>query len=174
MVKKIIEYESSSCDIRYENDVTIERISETMEAIEKYFYNMEFTVQQYKDNILQGEYIMKSANCNLKSITVDLDTASDEFILGLETPVVVQEFSNKLQDTKDMYVRQDIKRDYLTVEVVVEGIAEDNDMDFLGHSKYNELVSKGEYKLGEINSYYKTLGTIKRTTGESTYYYREL
>lgn len=157
MVKKIIEYESPSCDIRYENTETIERISETMEAIEKYFYDMKITAQKFENYMLQSEYVIDTSRSVLKSITVNLDYASDEFCLELEQPITRQVFDGIAKQTN-----------IITVEVVTEGIAEDNDHDFLS---YEELE---DYEVGGTNSYYNTLGTIKRTTGESTYYYREM
>lgn len=156
MVKKIIEYDI--CDITQETTESLDIMSLAMHCLEENFYTMEFTVQEYKGNMLQSEYVFKPLNSILKSIVVDLDTASDEFMLQLDRPITVQTFDGVAS-----------QRDYINVEVVTEGIAEDNDRDFL-RGEYNELVDKGEYKLGEVNSYYNALGTLDGIN----FYYREL
>ena len=85
--------------------------------------------------------------------------ALDEFNIELSEPITVQTF--------DGIARQSYN---LQLEVVTEEFAQANDNDFIGALKLNDLIVKDEYKLGEINSYYKTLGTLDGTT----YYYREL
>lgn len=150
MAKKVIEYDV--CDITQETVETLDIISTAMHCIEQNFYNMEFTVQKYEDGIIQSEDIYKPINSVLNEVVVDLDSANDEFILKLEKPITVQVF--------DGIARQ---LDYLQVEVVTEGTAEDNDRDFLRGEVEN-------YKLGEVNSYYKPLGTLDGYI----FYYREL
>ena len=151
MVKKVIEFDR--CDVTQESVETLDIISTAMHCIEQNFYSMEFTVQKYEDGKIQSEYTYKPSNSILKAIVVDLDSANDEFILELTQPITVQVF--------DGIARQ---LDYLQVEVVTEGIAEDNDHDFMR----GEIPS--DYKLGEVNSYYRTLGTLDGLN----FYYREL
>ena len=154
MVKKIFENEAPSCDIRHESKKTIDRISESMEAIETYFYDMEITAQQFdKDNILQSECVVDISKNSLKSITIHLDYADDEFYMELETPILRQMF-----DKEPKYENS------ILVEVVTEKVAKSNDKDFLS---YEELK---DYEVGGTNSYYKKLGEINGTT----YYYREM
>ena len=57
MVKKIVKSEAPSCDIRHESKKTIDRISESMEAIETYFYDMEITAQQFDKDSRKGSYL---------------------------------------------------------------------------------------------------------------------
>ena len=56
------------------------------------------------------------------------------------------------------------------MEVVTKEFAQDNDNDFIGSIKLDELIENKDYELGGTNSYYKTLGTVDGTT----FYYREL
>lgn len=156
MAKRIIEFDT--CDITQESTSTLNRISEAMKCIEQNFYTMEFTVQKFENNFLKEEYPYKLGNQLLKSIAINLDQANDEFYLNLEHPVTTQVF--------DGMVKQD---DYLYIEVVPEDVAVSNDMDFLG-AEYTNLINKGEYTVGGVNSYYKEVGTINN----KTYYYREL
>ena len=154
MAKKIFENENPLCDIKNESKETIDRISESMEAIETYFHDMEITAQQFdKDNMLQSECVIGISKNSLETITVNLDCANDEFYLGLKTPVLRQMF-----DKEPKY------EDNILIEVVTEEVAKSNDHDFLSSE---ELES---YEVGGTNSYYKKLGEVNGTT----YYYREM
>lgn len=156
MVQRIIEFDK--CDITQESTSTLNRISEAMKCIEQNFYNMEFIVQKFENNFLKETHQYKLGNQLLKSIAINLDQANDEFYINLLHPVTTQVF--------DGICKQD---NYLYVEVVPEEVAVSNDMDFLG-GEYIELINKGEYTVGGVNSYYKTLGTINN----KTYYFREM
>lgn len=158
-MKKVVEYENPICALSTYSNVDFEILDEKFKVIDENFYNIEFYCQQYEDNQLKGGYTYKLPKCILDKAVVYLDSAIDEFYIELTQPVTVQ--------TNNGIARQE---NILNIEVVTEGIAEDNDMDFIGHGKYNELINNGEYCLGETNSYYKTLGKV----GNSTYYYREL
>ena len=123
------------------------------------FYNMEFYCQHYKENQRVGGHTYELPITMLDRVEVCLNEAIDEFYLKLVKPVTVE--------TYDGMARQE---DVLHVEVVKEEIAVENDMDFIGHEKYNQLINDGEYCVGRTNSYYKELGTVNG----NTYYYREL
>ena len=157
-MKRIIEFETSYT-LSYETKLSLEFIGEKFQAIDENFHNIEFSCQQFKDNKLQGEYTYKLPKSILKSATVNLDSANDEFYIELSAPVTVRE--------TDGFKVQGIT---LSIEVVTEGVAEDNDSDFIGASKFKALNEAGDYKVGEVNSYYKKLGTVQ----SGIYYYREL
>ena len=159
-MKKVVEYENPICALSTFTNTDFEILDEKFRAIEENFYNIEFYCQQYDENKqLKGGYIYKLPARILDRAVVALDSAIDEFYIELSAPVTVREENGfRVQGTT------------LSIEVVTEGIAEDNDSDFIGHGKIQELEDKGEYKLGEVNSYYKVLGKV----GNSTYYYREL
>lgn len=158
-MKKSIEYENEICKLSSFSNVDFEILDEKFKVIEDNFHNIKFYCQKYEDKKLVGGHEYKLPKCILKKATVYLDMALDEFEIELTEPITVQTF--------DGIARQ---RYELQIEVVTEGIAEDNDRDFIGSIKVKELMDKGEYILGEVNSYYTTLGKI----GNSTYYYREL
>jgi hypothetical protein len=158
-MKKVVEYENSICALSTYTNTDFKILDEKFRAIEENFYNIEFYCQQFDNNKLIGGYIYKLPASILDKAVVVLDDAIDEFYIELSAPVTVREKNGfKVQGTT------------LNIEVVTEGIAEDNDSDFIGHGKIKELENKGEYKLGETNSYYKVLGRV----GNNTYYYREL
>lgn len=158
-MKKVIIYEDPICSFSTFTKETYEVLDKTFRAIEENFSNMEFYCQKYEDNLLVGGYTYKLSKSILDKAEVYLDGATDEFYIQLTQPVTVR--------THDGIATQEFT---LYVEVVAEEFAIDNDMDFIGHAKYNKLINDGEYCLGEINSYYKTLGTVDGTT----FYYREL
>lgn len=166
-MKKVIEYENSICASTY-TDTDFKILDEKFQAIDENFYNIEFSCQRFNnENQLQSEYIYKLPKSILDKAVVDLDNAIDEFYLELTEEVTVEEFERPLNNTARIEL---VKRKCLYIEVVTEGIAEDNDSDFIGRVKIKELESEGEYKLGKVNSYYKVLGRV----GNNTYYYREL
>ena len=156
-MKKVIEYNLIS--ITDENSSTLNLINEKMEVIKEFFGTMQFTCQKFTDNKLEGETVYSLPYNQLKKIVLDLDVATDEFYLELEKGVVTQVFDGIGKS-----------QDYLQVEVVKEEIAVANDRDFLGATKYRDLINNGDYTVGSVNSYYNTLGEYE---GE-TYYYREL
>lgn len=151
MVKRIIEFDT--CDITQESTSTLNRISTAMKCIEQNFYNMEFTVQKYENNLLKETYPYKLGNQLLETIVMDLDNANDEFYIYLLHPVTQQVFDGICK-----------QNDVLNVEVVPMNVAEANDKDFLSGNVVNQ------YELGGVNSYYKKLGEIDGTE----FYYREL
>ena len=156
-MKRVIEYEVCSVDTHSKEDLQI--LESTFKAIEKYFHTIDFIVQHYGDsNMLQSEDTVRYSQNILNRVIVDLDTAIDEFIIELSDLVTVQVFDGK-----------PVMRNIRNIEVVREGIAEDNDMDFLG-LQYNELLTNGEYQLGKVNSYYSFLGNVDGIN----FYYREL
>ena len=158
-MKKVIEYENPICAFSTLVGEDYRQLDEKFKAIEENFYNMEFYCQHYKEGQLVGGHTYELPVTMLDKAEVCLDEATDEFYIKLKNYVTV--------DTHDGMARQE---DILQIEVVSEEIAVGNDMDFIGHGKYNELLNDGEYCVGGTNSYYKTLGTVNG----NTYYYREL
>ena len=158
-MKKVVEYENPICALSTFTSTDFEILDEKFKAIEENFYNMEFYCQHYKENQRVGGHTYELPITMLDRAEVCLNEAIDEFYLKLVKPVTVE--------TYDGMARQE---DVLHVEVVKEEIAVDNDMDFIGHEKYNQLINDGEYCVGRTNSYYKELGTVNG----NTYYYREL
>ena len=159
-MKKVVEYENPICALSTYSNEDYRLLDEKFKVIEENFYNIEFYCQQYDENKqLKGGYIYKLPLHILDKAVVVLDSAIDEFYLELTQPVTTQENNG--------IARQDFS---LNIEIVGKDIAEANDSDFIGHGKIKELEDNGEYKLGEVNSYYKVLGTV----GNNTYYYREL
>ena len=132
----------------------METINESFQAIEENFDNMTFTTQKFVNNLFQETIPFKLPKEALTHITVDLNSAYDEFWLTLKEPVIVQYMDN-----------EPVYRDELYIEVVRDEIAESNDMDFLC-GDYNEDT----YKVGEADSYYLYVGEVEGTK----YYYREL
>ena len=166
-MKRIIEFERDKV-LQYETHESLEFLDEKFQAIDENFYNIEFSCQRFNnENQLQSEYIYKLPKSILDKAVVNLDNASDEFFLELTEEVTVQEFERPLNNTARIEL---VKRKCLPIEVVTEGIAEDNDMDFMGRAEYKRLLEAGEYEVGGINSYYKPLGTVNG----NTYFYREL
>ena len=158
-MKKVVEYENPICALSTFTSTDFEILDEKFKAIEENFYNMEFYCQHYKENQRVGGHTYELPITMLDRVEVCLNEAIDEFYLKLVKPVTVE--------TYDGMARQE---DVLHVEVVKEEIAVENDMDFIGHEKYNQLINDGEYCVGRTNSYYKELGTVNG----NTYYYREL
>lgn len=159
-MKKVVEYENPICALSTYTNTDFEILDEKFRAIEENFYNIEFYCQQHDENKqLKGGYIYKLPARILDRAVVALDSAIDEFYIELSAPVTVRETDGfKVQGTT------------LSIEVVTEGVAEDNDSDFIGASKFKALNEAGDYKVGEVNSYYKKLGTVQ----SGIYYYREL
>ncbi len=151
MVYKRIEFDR--CDITQESAEALDTISTAMHCIEQNFYNMEFTVQKYENNLLKETYPYKLGNQLLKVIVVDLDNVNDEFYIHLLHPVTQQVFDGICKQS-----------DTLNIEVVTMHVAEENDKEFLSGNVVNT------YELGGVNSYYKRLGTLN----DVDFYYREL
>lgn len=158
-MQRVVQYENPICCFSSYKIEEYAELDKKFEVIEANFPSIEFSCQKYEDKKLIGEYVYKLPKCILKKATVYLDMALDEFNIELSEPITVQTF--------DGIARQSYN---LQLEVVTEEFAQANDNDFIGALKLNDLIVKDEYKLGEINSYYKTLGTLDGTT----YYYREL
>lgn len=158
-MKKVIMYKDPICSFSTFTEETYEILDKTFKAIEENFSNMEFYCQKYEDNSLVGGYTYKLPKSILDKAEVFLDEATDEFYIKLTQPVTVQ--------VNDGIARQE---DTLYVEVVTKEFAQDNDNDFIGSIKLDELIENKDYELGGTNSYYKTLGTVDGTT----FYYREL
>ena len=151
MVYKQIEFDK--CDIVQETVKSLETISTAMQCIEQNFYNIEFTVQKFEDDLLKETHTYKLGNQLLKTITVNLDNANDEFYITLKYPVTQQVFDGMCKQS-----------DTLNIEVVTMRVAEENDKEFLSGNVVNT------YELGGVNSYYKRLGTLNGMD----FYYREL
>ena len=163
-MKRVIEFESNKA-LQYETEATLIVLDEKFQAISENFHKIEFSCQQFNENnYLTSEYIYKLPQCILKQAVVDLDNASDEFYLELTEEVTTQEFKRE-----EGFIKT-IKRNCLSIEVVTEGVAKDNDSEFIGKSKYKALVEAENYTTGFTNSYYKVLGDV----GNNRYYYREL
>ena len=163
-MKRVIEFESQKA-LQFETEESLQILDEKFQAIEENFYKMEFFVQQFDiSKHLSGEYLYKLPTSILKQAVVDLDNASDEFYLELTEPVTQQEFEHE-----DGLIEV-VKHSCIIVEVVTEGVAEDNDSEFIGKSKYQALIEAEDYKVGGTNSYYKVLGDV----GNMRFYYREL
>lgn len=158
-MKKSVEYINPVCSLSTIDMDTYRLIDKTFTAIEENFHNIKFYCQKFEDNMLIGGYEYKLPKCILDKATCLLDGATDEFYIYLTQPVTTQIF--------DGIAKQD---DNLYIEVVTEEIAQMNDNDFIGNIKIEDLIEKGEYKLGEKNSYYEILGTVDGTN----FYYREL
>ena len=159
MAVKVIKFDR--CDVTLESPESLSIISTAMHCIEQNFHYMEFACQKYNsEDILTGEYVYKLGQNVLNKIIVDLDSANDEFIIELLEPVApIREMNGET-----------IHKSMVQVEVVTEGIAEDNDADFIGHKKVQDLRACGQYELGGVNSYYKKLGILDGIV----FYYREL
>ena len=157
-MKRIVEFESEKA-LEFETPISLETLDKKFQAIDENFYNIEFSCQQFKGNVLTGEYIYKLPKSILDKVVVNLDMASDEFYLDLSNKVVVRE-----EDENKVFSHD------LLIEVVTEEIAKGNDSDFMGISRHKALIKADDYEVGKTNSYYKTLGTVDGTT----FYYREL
>ena len=149
MIEKIIEG-----DKKYLTEEESKVINQSFEAIDTYLDRIELNAQVIKDGFVT-EWIPYTLNKeNVKSITVDLNLAYDEFYIETKEPVITQYI-----DGEPKYENS------ISIEVVHEEIAEMNDRDFL-RGEYNEDT----YKVGEADSYYALVGEVNGVK----YYYREL
>ena len=126
-MKYVFETENHFC--REQDDKTIAEMLKKMYAIED---NLDFLCEEYQK---QFPNEISSAVLNVflgDTITVDMDSANDEFLI----------------ERGDSYVH---------LEVVTKQIAEDNDHDFLSDVSSQEL-KENNYEVGDGNySYYTKL-----------------